>query len=234
MNEIALREEICRIGRLMHERNYIDGSGGNITARLEPGRILATPSGLAKGYMTPDQLIIVDIDGQRIDEPTPENAHLRPTSELRMHLECYRQREDVGGVVHAHPPTAVALTVAGVDFERCVTAESTVVLGLVPTAPYATPAEDWKAVRDLIGDHDALLLSHHGSLTVAKTVWDAYLALEVLEHTAKILYMAEQLGTVRPLSTAQIDKLLEIRERLGLMRRGDPERFREASEKIQA
>src|SRR5262249_55237907 len=139
MSEAALREQICLIGRLMHERNYIDGSGGNITARLEPGRILATPSGLAKGFMSPEQLIVVDMDGQRIDEPTPENDHLRPTSELRMHLECYRQREDIGGVVHAHPPTAVALTIAGYDFQRCITAESTVVLGLVPTVPYALP-----------------------------------------------------------------------------------------------
>src|SRR6185436_12695776 len=100
MDEKSLRDQICLIGRLMHQREYIDGASGNISARLDENRILATPSGLAKGFMSPDQLIIVNMEGERIDEPTATNADLRPTSELLMHLECYRQRADVQGVVH--------------------------------------------------------------------------------------------------------------------------------------
>jgi L-fuculose-phosphate aldolase len=172
-------------------------------------------------------LIVVNMQGERVDTPTEANAHLRPTSELLMHLECYRQREDVQGVVHAHPPTCVALTIAGYDFQRCIIPEVVVLLGLIPTAPYATPAgdENRDVISSLIYEHDVILLSHHGSLTVGHTVWDAYLRLESLEHSAKILYMAEQMGRVRTIPSSQVEKLLAIRRRLGMMRPGDDERF---------
>jgi L-fuculose-phosphate aldolase len=227
LSEQSLRDQICLIGQLMHQRGYIDGNSGNISARLDTDRILATPSGFAKGFLTPEQLIIVDLSGERIDEPTPQNADLRPTSELLMHLECYHQRMDVGGVVHAHPPIAVGLTVAGYDFEHCVLPEAIVLLGLIATAPYATPdsVENRDSIRDLIREHDAVLLAHHGSLTVAQTVWDAYLRLETLEHSARILYVAERMGGARSLPPPQVEKLLAIRERLGLMRPGDAARF---------
>lgn len=225
--ERDLREQICQIGQLMYQNHFIDGASGNISARLDDKRILATPSGLAKGFMSPDQLIIVDINGERVDEPTPTNVQLKPTSELSMHLECYKQRPDVSGVVHAHPPTSVALTIAGYDFRRCVVPEAAVILGLVPTAPYSTPAsvENRDAIQQLIREHDAIMLSHHGSLTVAKTVWDAYMRLETLEHTAKILYMAEMMGGAQAIAPHQVEKLVESRRRLGLERPGDVERF---------
>jgi L-fuculose-phosphate aldolase len=228
MNEQQLREQICQIGRLMYDRHLIDGNSGNISARLENGLMLATPSGVAKGFMTPDHLIVVDMNGKRVDTPTLANEHLRPTSELLMHLEAYRQRPDVGGVVHAHPPTAVALTIAGYDFERCIIPEAVVLLGLVPTTPYATPAsvEDEQAISQLVRSHDAIMLTHHGSLTVAPTVWDAYMLLETLEHSADILYKAETLGGARDLAPEQVEKLLDMRQRMGLMRTGDSERFR--------
>lgn len=228
MNEQELRQQICLIGQLMHRQGYIDGTSGNISARLEDGRILTTPSGLAKGFMTPDQLIIVDMNGRRMDQPTAANAHLRPTSEVLMHLECYQQRPDVNGVVHAHPPTAVALTIAGYDFQKCLIPEMLVVLGMIPTAPYSTPssAENREAIKHLIGQHDAILLAHHGSLTVAGSVWEAYLRLETVEHSARILYMVEQLGGAKAtIASHQAEKLLAQREQLGLNRPGDPQRF---------
>lgn len=225
--ERELREQICKIGELMYRNGFIDGASGNISARLSEGRVLATPSGLAKGFMAPDQLIIVDMNGSRVDTPTAANADLKPTSELSMHLECYKQRPDVQGVVHAHPPTSVALTIAGYDFRRCVVPEAAVILGLVPTAPYSTPAsvENRDAIQQLIREHDAIMLSHHGSLTVAKTVWDAYMRLETLEHTAKILYMAEMMGGAQAIAPHQVEKLVESRRRLGLERPGDVDRF---------
>jgi L-fuculose-phosphate aldolase len=230
MNEEALREQICKIGRLMHQNHYIDGTSGNISARLGPDRVLCTPSGLPKGFMSPDQLIIVDLDGKRVGTVTPANVDLKPTSEILMHLECYRQREDVDGVVHAHPPTAVALTVAGIGFDNCMIPEAIVILGVIPTTPYATPAsaENRDAIRHLIQQHDAIMLAYHGSLTVAGNVWEAYLRLESLEHAAKIMYMAHQLGRIEPLPPHQIDKLIAMRQQLGFARPGDVQRFREA------
>jgi len=219
---------MCRIGQLMHQKGYIDGTAGNISTRLGDNRFLTTPSGLAKGFMQPEQMIIVNLDGERVDNPTTANEHLRPTSESFMHLECYRQRPDVNGVVHAHPPTAVALTLTGYNFQQCIIPEMVVILGLIPTAPYSTPAspENRDAITELIKEHDAIMLAHHGSLTVADTLWDAYLKLESLEHGSTIIHRAEQIGGVKStIANHQIEKLLEQREKLGLMRTGDRERF---------
>lgn len=234
-NEAELRTQICLIGELMHRGGYIDGASGNISARLDENRVLTTPSGLAKGFMSPGEMIIVNLDGERVDEPTPENADLRPTSELVMHLECYRQRADIGGVVHAHPPAAVALTIAGYDFAQVLIPEVVLMLGLVPTLPYATPSspESSEAIRRAIHEHDALLFAYHGSLTAAKHVWDAYLRLESLEHNAKIIHMAAQIGGPKGgLSPDQVRRLVSIRERLGLLRPGDAERFEQAAESV--
>jgi len=228
VTEADLREQICLIGQLMHRNQYIDGASGNISARLAPDRILATPSGLAKGFMTPDQLIVVNMEGERVDTPTPANEGLRPTSELVMHLECYRQRDDVLGVVHAHPPTAVALTIAGYDFSQILIPEMVISLGIVPTIPYLPPASPGsrETIAATIRQHDAILLADHGSLTVACHVWDAYLRLESLEHTAKIVYLVHGLGGAKGgLHPDQVENLLAIREKLGLLRPGDRERF---------
>ena len=227
-NERALREEICRVGRLMHDKNFIDGTSGNISVRLEDERILATPSGLAKGFMQPEQLIVINLEGERVDAPTDANQDLKPTSESAMHLECYRQRPDVMSVIHAHPPTAVALTIAGYNFQQCLIPEMVVILGLIPTAPYSTPSsnENRDAISQLVLEHDVIMLAHHGSLTVANSLWDAYLKLETLEHSANILYKVEQLGGAKSTITPDnIEKLLGYREKFGLMRQGDRERF---------
>jgi L-fuculose-phosphate aldolase len=116
---------------MMHARELVDGFSGNISARLDNQHILATPSGLAKGMLLPEQLIVIDLQGQVV-EAAPG---LRPTSELLMHLEAYRRRPDISAVVHAHPMTAIALTIAGVSLAECVIPEAIVVFGLVPTAP---------------------------------------------------------------------------------------------------
>ncbi|MCY3978293.1 MAG: class II aldolase/adducin family protein [Chloroflexi bacterium] len=226
--ERDLRELICRVGRLMYQQGYVDGTGGNISARLAGDRILMSPSGLATGFLAPDQLVIVNLAGERVDEPNEANAELRPTSESSMHLECYRQRDDVMGVVHAHPPTAIALTLAGFDFQQCLIPEMVVLLGLAPTAPYSTPSskENRDAITNLIREHDVILLSNHGSLTVAKSLWDAYLLLESLEHNAGIIHRALQLSSeLKPIPADQIEKLVNYREQFGLLRPGDRERF---------
>ncbi len=226
--ERDLRELICRVGRLMYRQGTVDGTGGNISARLAGDRILMTPSGLATGFLAPDQLVIVNLAGERVDEPNEANAELRPTSESSMHLECYRQRDDVMGVVHAHPPTAIALTLAGFDFQQCLIPEMVVLLGLAPTAPYSTPSsiENRDAITNLIREHDVILLSNHGSLTVAKSLWEAYLLLESLEHNAGIIHRALQLSSeLKPIPADQIEKLVNYREQFGLLRPGDRERF---------
>lgn len=228
MNEAELREQICLIGQLMHRNGYIDGASGNISARLDDNAVLMTPSGLAKGFMQPEQLIVVNLLGERIDVPTAANEHLRPTSEMAMHLECYRQRPDIQGVVHAHPPTAIALSITGHTFAECLLPETVITLGIVPILPYFSPAspENQTLIRDTVINHDAVVLAYHGSLTLAKTLWEAYLRLENLEHSAKIIYMVHQFGGAQThLNASQIDRLIAIRERLGLLRPNDREQL---------
>lgn len=231
MMEAELREQICLIGQQMHRNGYVDGAGGNISARLDSERILTTPSGVAKGFMTPDQMIIVDLDGKPIE--TGVRPSSRPTSEILMHLECYRQRPDIQGVLHAHPPTAIALSITGHSFTEILIPEVVILLGIVPTIAYATPASDDNrlAIGMMIKQHDALMLSHHGSLTVAKNLWDAYLRLENLEHAAKILYMVTQLGGPKVnISTEQLERLIVIRERLGLLHSDEREALKKLSQ----
>ena len=222
-NETAARAEIVRIGRLMHAQELVDGTSGNISARLGPDRILATPTGLAKGFLEPDQLIVVNMRGEVVQAA----PGLRPTSELLMHLEAYRRRPDVGGVVHAHPITAVALSIAGVSLAECVVPEAVVVLGLIPTTPYANPAseENQRAIADVIVSHDALVLQYHGTLTVGVDVNEAFLRLETLEHTAKILALTKLLGGGPALPAEQVSKLLDARQSLGFARPNDAEEF---------
>jgi L-fuculose-phosphate aldolase len=219
-----LRAEIVRIGKLMHQFEFVDGASGNLSARIAPDRILTTPSGLAKGHLSPEQLIIVDMNGSLVAAALPG---LKPTSELRMHLEAYRQRPDVNGVVHAHPITAVALSIAGISLADCTIPEAVVLFGTIPTTPYATPssAENQRAISELVKTHDAIVLAYHGSLTVGPTVWDAYLKLESLEHTAKIIAQAHLLGGVRPLPPEQVQKLIQIRQDWGFARETDAGAF---------
>lgn len=222
-NEAALRADIVRIGQLLHTRDLVDGSAGNISARLGPDRLLCTPSGLAKGFLEPDDLIIIDMDGRLV----AGRPGRKPTSELAMHLEAYRRRPDVNGVVHAHPITAVALSIAGVSLAECVIPEAIVFLGLVPTTPYATPSseENRRAISDVIISHDALVLQYHGSLTVGRDVMEAYFRLETLEHTAKIIALSKLMGGGPPLPPEQVTKLIATRDALGLGRPADAEEF---------
>jgi L-fuculose-phosphate aldolase len=222
-DEPSLRAMICHIGRLLHQAHYIDGISGEISARLDGQRILATPAGLAKGFLQPDQILLLDLEGNRIGSASESNRTFQPTAEVLMHLDCYRQRPDIQGVVHAHPPTAVGLTIAGMSMRTCVVPEAIIVLGLVPTAAYSSPAseETRDAIRALVSQHDAILLAYHGSLTVGPDVWQAYLKLETLEHTAMILHRAAQLGPIKTLAPEQVAQLLDLRRQLGYWRPGD-------------
>jgi L-fuculose-phosphate aldolase len=225
--EQALREEIVRVGRLMYERGLAVAADGNISAPLDEGHVLCTPSGLCKGTMTPDQLIVVDMDGHKVGPGTSANRELQPTSEVRMHLEAYRQRPDIGGVVHAHPPITVALSIAGVSLADCMLPEVIVTLGLVPTTEYATPAsaENVRAIRDLITNHDGIILQRHGTLTVGRDPWEAFMRLESLEQVARITLVLQQLGRGEPLPPEQVEKLLAQRQKMGLSRPGEEEEF---------
>jgi L-fuculose-phosphate aldolase len=177
-----LRADIVEIGKRLYTRGYCASNDGNITIRFADDRILTTPKSVSKGYMTPDMMVVVDLDGKKIA------GDREASSELLMHLEVYRQRPDVKSVVHAHPPLATGFAVAGVSLDRAVLAEVICTLGSIPIVDYATPStpELPAAVRQYIKTHDGLLLANHGALTVGTDVYSAYYKMETVEHFAKI------------------------------------------------
>jgi L-fuculose-phosphate aldolase len=214
MDETALRATLISVAKRMYARDYIAGSAGNISARLPNGNILITPSGANKAELTPEDLLVINEGGICvIGDP-----NCRPTSELPMHLECYARRPDVGAVVHAHPIMCVALSLVGISLQTPYIPEALVFLGPVPTTPYANPSseENRAAIRGLIVDHDAIILAHHGSLTVGRDLKEAFDRLEILEHTARTVAAACQMGAPRPLREIAVEKLLVTRRNWGL------------------
>ena len=226
-NEYQLRQEIVQVGRLMYDKGFIVSNDGNISARLNPGRLLITPSGLHKGFLEQGDILIIDEDGERIGPGSSANRKLKPTSELPLHLEAYRRRPDIDAVVHAHPPISIALSIAGIPMADCLLPEVIVSLGLIPTTEYATPAskESVQAIRDLITNHDALILQRHGSVTVGDSPMQAFMRLETVEQNARIAFMLVQLGVANPLPAEEVAKLLKQREAMGLVKAGEPAEF---------
>jgi L-fuculose-phosphate aldolase len=218
-SEHELRQEMVRVGRLLWERRYVAATDGNLSARLGSDRLLVTASGVSKGFLSTDDLVVIRLDGELV--PAYRGRDRRPSSEISMHLEVYHQRPDVNAVVHAHPPLATAFSIAGVSLARCVIPEVIVTLGGIPTAEYATPGttEVPGSIRHVIGDYDAIILAHHGSLTVGETLWEAYMRLEKVEHTAEITLAAQQLGRVNTLSPEAVETLIQKRREL-LQRQG--------------
>lgn len=211
-SEREYRQDIVEVCHRMHERNYISGSDGNVSIRLGADRVLSTPSGLNKGYVTPRDLIITDMTGKKLQ------GTRKPTTEILMHIEAYRRRDDIRSVVHAHPPVTVAFSIAGLKLPQCVIPEIVMIFGSIPTVSYATPCTDEgpRAISDMIGNCDALIIERHGTITVGEDVYSAYNKLEKVEHSAEVSAAARQLGPVNPLPKEEIQKLLALRKELGL------------------
>lgn len=206
-----LRQAIVECGRLCYERKLMTSNDGNISVRVDAERVLITPSGLSKGRMEADDLLLLDMDGNVL-QAAPGR---RPSSETPMHLEAYRQRPDIRAVIHAHPVFATTLTVAGLDLPLDVLPEVLLTLGEIPTTAYATPAshEDAEVIRDLIRTHNALLLRQHGSLTVGANLEEALIHLERLEHVAQVYYQALLLGHVERIPSQALHRLHELRRK---------------------
>jgi len=210
--ESALRADIVEVGRRLYARGYSASNDGNISVRLGSDRLLMTPKGVCKGFMTPDLMCITDLDGRKLQ------GDRDPSSEMLMHLEVYRQRPDVQAVVHAHPPTATGFAVAGIPLDRAVLAEVLTTLGSIPIAEYATPStsELPEAVRKYIKAHDGMLLANHGALTVGADLYSAYYKMETVEHFAKISLVARLLGRENLISRQEVIRLQGLRDTYGI------------------
>jgi L-fuculose-phosphate aldolase len=211
-SEREYRQDIVEVCRRMYARGYISGSDGNVSVRLGADRLLSTPSGLNKGFISPRDCIVTNMEGKKL------LGAGKPTSELFLHIEAYKRRPDIGAAVHAHPPIAIAFSLAGQKLPQCILPEIVMIFGSIPMTGYATPCteEGPRAIASLIGECDALIIERHGTLTVGDTVFTAYDRLEKIEHSAEVSAAARMLGPVKPLPREEIEKLLALREKLGL------------------
>ncbi len=210
--EEQIRADIVEAGRRLYARGFVASNDGNISARLDERRLLTTPKSVSKGFMTPDMLVIVGFDGQKLV------GDREASSELPMHLEIYRNRPDVNGVVHAHPPLATGFAVAGIPLTRAVLAEVITTLGSIPIAAYGTPstAELPEAVRKYIKAHDGMLLANHGAVTCGPDVMAAYYKMETIEHFARISLVARLLGGENLISRGEVERLQGLRGMYGI------------------
>ena len=210
--EARLRRALCNVGSLCYQKSYIVGADGNLSARLSDGTILITPAGAMKGFLEPHQLAHIDLSGAVLDSGP------RPSSEVGIHLVAYQERPEMKAVVHAHPPHAVAMTIAGIDMQAPFIPEIIVTIGGIPTAQFGTPGtpELAESIREIVRCSDTVLMSNHGSVTLGTNLMDAFKKLDMVEHTARILYLAHTVGPARPLPPEYVAKLLATREALGI------------------
>ncbi len=210
MEYMEIREQICDVCHKMWQLGWVATNDGNVSVKLPDGNFMVTPTGISKSFITPEKLVIIDKDMRVVSA----EGNYKPSSEIKMHLRCYLERDDVGGVVHAHPPTATGFAVAGKSLDRYSMIETVIAIGSIPLTPYGTPStnEVPESIAPYLKEHDVMLLQNHGALTVGADLITAYYRMETLELFAKISLTAELLGGAQEIPKPQIDKLLYLRD----------------------
>jgi L-fuculose-phosphate aldolase len=204
--------DIVQIGKMMYERRFIVAGDGNISIKIDDKLILATPTSLCKGMLTPDQIVKIDLSGQVLE------GEYRPSSEIKMHLAAYQTRPDIQAVVHAHPPISTGFAVAGIPLDQLILAEMVVNFGAIPLAPYHSPStpELADAVAEKVRCFDAVLMANHGVMTIGPDVYTAYHRLEMVEQFATVSLVAHVLGRANTFSSAQLTDLITLRQQAGI------------------
>lgn len=213
-NEQELRNQICEIGKRIYNRNMAAANDGNISVKLNNNEWLCTPTGVSKGFMSPDIICKVDSKGDVIQT----TGNYRPSSEIKMHMRVYEHREDVTAVVHAHPAYATSFAIAGIPLNQPIMPEAVLFLGCVPIVKYGTPStmEIPDNVQEYLDHYDAVLLESHGALTWSHDLLTAYHLMESLEFYAELLYRSKMLGGPKELSHDKVIRLYEVRKQLGI------------------
>ncbi len=213
VNEQQLRAEIVEIGKYAWQKGWVASNDGNISVRLDENRVLCTPTGVSKGMMSVDDLIVCDLEGNKVE------GRRERTSEIMMHLTVYQMRPDIQSVVHFHPPVATGFAVAGRALNEAILPEVILMLGCVPLAEYGLPGtpELSETLKPYIPGYDAILMGNHGVVCYSTDLWKAYFRMETVEHTARIALVAETLGGAKVLPRQEVAKLFDSRSRYGIV-----------------
>jgi L-fuculose-phosphate aldolase len=209
VRERQSRQDIVRLGKMLHERGFIAACDGNLSVRLDENRVLVTPTGMSKGMMEPVDMVIVDMAGRKL------KGKRSVTSEIGMHLLIYSMRPDVRGIVHAHPRTATGFAAAGIPLNQPLVCEVVIGLGQIPLAPYGTPGTPELAatLEPLVPEYDAILMANHGVVTYGSNLQSAFMKMETVEHFAQIALVTHMLGQQQLLACEDLEKLVAVRGR---------------------
>ena len=212
ITEHQIKLEIVEIGKRLFSKGFVASNDGNISVKLDKNSILITPTGLSKGFLQAEDIVRCDLKGNKI------SGRKEPTSEIKMHIAAYLNRKDINAVVHAHPPYATGLSLAGLSLDKCTLAEVIISLGSVPLAEYGTPSTDELVtnIEKFLKDHDALLLANHGAITLGKDLYNAYYKMETVEHSSQITFIAKMLGNINILTREDVEKLMDVRTKFGI------------------
>ena len=214
VSEYEIKKQICEIGQRIYNKGMVAANDGNISVKISDNEFLCTPTGVSKGFMTPEFICKVDKNGNVIQA----NKGFKPSSEIKMHMRVYKERPDVQSVVHAHPLYATSFAIAGIPLTEPIMPEAVISLGCVPIAEYGTPSTEEipDAVSKYLQYYDAVLLENHGALSYSDSLINAYYKMESLEFYAQLLYQSKVLGGPKRLSEAQVQRLYEIRRQFGM------------------
>lgn len=211
-SERLIREEIIKIATMLHHKNMLAACDGNISYRYDDNTILITPSGKPKFLLVEEDIAIIDMNGKVIKG--------KPSSEMLMHLEVYKMRVDARAVIHAHPPTAVAYSIAhptaeeipGKSFSELILA-----IGKLPIVPFQMPGslEMGTALHPYIKNSKVMVLARHGAISFGEDLIEAYIGMERLEHSCEILLKAKSFGAVTELEEQIIEQLYSMRKIFG-------------------
>ena len=207
-----IKKDIIHVCHRLYQRSMVSSNDGNVSVRVGENRLIVTPTGRSKGFLTEADLVETDMSGK------PLKKGPKASSEIKIHIRAYEKRPDVRAAVHAHPVTATGYAVAGIPLTECILPEIVLTLGQVPIVPYGTPSTDElpDALNPYLSGHDGFLLANHGALTIGSDVIEAYHKIESLEHAAKIVLVARMMGEPNLLSRREVEHLLNIRERYNL------------------
>lgn len=213
-NELELKKQICEIGKRIYDRGMVAANDGNISVKINENKFLCTPTGVSKGYMTPEYICTVDKNGNVIES----NGDFRPSSEIKMHMRVYEKRADVGAVVHAHPIYATSFAIAGIPLTDPIMPEAVISLGSVPIAEYGAPStvEIPDNLEKYLPHYNAVLLENHGALSWGDDLLGAYFKMDSLEFYAQLLYNAKILGGPKILSDKRVKELYSLRSKFGI------------------
>jgi L-fuculose-phosphate aldolase len=211
LTEQQARELFCEIGRRCYSKNFVEANGGNFSYRLADGRIVATPTMISKGFMEPDDMVVLDVDGNQLAGKRSK------TSEILMHLTFYKHRPEIRSVIHAHPRHASAFAVTNVPVPKCVIPEVEIFVGEVPIALYETPGTPKLSAQlmPIIQDFNCYLLANHGAVTLGTGIMEAFWRMEILDAYCEVVLLARGLGEINQVTDQHMRELFQLKERMG-------------------